>query len=104
MNTIYPKKNKETIKYTLYINSIGKKSDEFVNEIFYIWPWTRNPKILKGNCGTFKAKKYSFLLEPEDFYKLKSMIINRAKHVNSKEVHCLLEDKCNIFIIDRVNY
>lgn len=92
------------IKYTLYVNTIGKKSDKMINEIFYSFPWTRNPKVLKANYGTFRAKKYSLMLEPKDFYTIKNYIFTRAKHVYGSEVHCLIEDKQNFFIIDKIDY
>lgn len=108
MKTIYPTKRnnvrKEGVMFTLYVNTIGKKSDEFIKEIFETYAWTRNPRVKKSNYGPFKARKYSLLLEPKDFNKIVGMIMVRGKHVNNRDVHCMKEDKQNIFVIDRIEY
>lgn len=102
----YPKNNelKRDVMFTLYINAIGKKSNAIMDEIRESRPWLRNPKILKTNYGSFKVRKYSYLLSPKDFYEIKEFIRNRAIYSHGKEIHYLVEDKQNIFIIDRINF
>lgn len=95
---------RKELKYTLYINAIGKKSNAIMDEVRKAYPWLSNPKILKTNYGPFMARKYSYLLSPKDFYEVRKFIHNRAVYGHKGEIHYLIEDKQNTFIIDRVNY
>ena len=98
------KNEKKEIKYTLYINAIGKKSNEIMEDIMKACVWWRNPRIIKSNYGTFRARKYSYLLDPKDFYDLKKFIHARCVYGHKGEVRYLIEDKQNIFIFDEINY
>lgn len=102
----YPKNNEITkdVKFTLYINAIGKKSNGIMDEIMNSVPWLRNPRILKTNYGQFRAVKYSYVLKPEDFYEVKELVRCRAIYGHRNEVLYLVEDNRNIFIFDSIKY
>lgn len=102
----YRKENNERkeIMYTLYVNAIGKKSNEIMEEIMKACPWWRNPRIKKSNYGPFKARKYSYVLRPKDFYDLKKFLHARCVYGHRGEINYLIEDKQNIFIFDRIDF
>ena len=91
-------------KRTLYVNAIGKKSNEIIEEIMKNHPWWRNPRIIKTNYGPFMARKYSWVLSTADFYDLKKFIHDRVIFGHKDETHYLVEDKKNVFIFDRIEF
>lgn len=103
-NELNKNNERREIKFTLYVNTIGKKADEIMDEVKKAYPWYSNPKVVKTSYGSFRARKYSYLLSPTDFYECKRFIRERAIRAHGKEIHCLSEDKQNIFIIDRIEF
>lgn len=94
----------ENKKYTLYLNIIGKSGDSIVEEIMKEFAWFRNPRKKKTFYGPFRASKYSWLLEKDDFEHLKELIMFRCKHIEGDKVHLLVEDFNNLFIIERAEF
>lgn len=104
IETSHSNKERKEVMYTLYINAIGKKSNAIMDEVMKAFPWWRNPRIIKTNYGPFMARKYSYLLKPNDFYALKKFIYTRAVYGHRNEIHYLTEDNQNLFIFDRIEF
>lgn len=105
----YKKSNNESkeVKRTLYVNTIGAKSDEIMRtRIFRNYKCLDNPRIKKTNYGPFKCRKYSFLLTDEDFKKIKDIIQIRFinDHIKDIRVLCEINNNNNIYVIDQIDF
>lgn len=68
-------KNRGERTYIIYINTIGSYSDKYMNRLFKCFEKINNTKrIRRGNYGTFKARKYSFIVTMDEAVELREAI------------------------------
>lgn len=100
------KNERKEVRKVIYINTIGKKSDDIINDIFRSFIFLNNPKIKKSNYGSFKSRKYSFLLTKEEYQTISHIIKTRFVNDYINEIRVLSEinNNNNIWIIDQVEF
>lgn len=99
------RKNRGERTYIIYINTIGSYSDEYMNRLFKCFEKIDNTKrIRRGNYGTFKARKYSFIVTMDEAVELREAIYRRINFDQKDKIRILVENDYNMYIIDEVSF
>ena len=99
------RKNQGERTYIIYINTIGSYSDDYMNKLFKCFDKINNTKrIRRGNYGTFKARKYSFIVTMDEAVELREAIYRRINFDQKDKIRILVENDYNMYIIDEVDF
>lgn len=99
------RKNRGERTYIIYINTIGSYSDKYMNRLFKCFEKINNTKrIRRGNYGTFKARKYSFIVTMDEAVELREAIYRRINFDQKDKIRILVENDYNMYIIDEVSF